>query len=291
MKRILCGLLFLVFVFPVILSAQSQSNSYFPLEVGAEWTYTRDSNEYQFVTPDSLHRNDHVYYKVTSNQGMYVNWFREENNKVYLYDDKNNTEYLILDFNMKIGDTLKYSLPVELTVCDFGDGAIIESKTDTVTTDAGTFYNCVRIAYKKACLDGGFINAWFAKGVGRVKYLEDNIAGAKTSLLKDFTVIIADVNEHPALFRYVLYQNYPNPFNPATKITFEVPAGNDGNGQRTTLKVYSILGKEVATLINGYKQPGIYATVFNGSSLPSGVYLYQLTVGKYQETRKMLLIK
>jgi hypothetical protein len=85
---------------------------------------------------------------------------------------------------------------------------------------------------------------------------------------------------------YSLSQNYPNPFNPNTKISWQLPIGS-----QATLKVYDILGREVATLVNEYKQAGKYETEFNAEILPSGVYFYQLKAGDYVNMKKMILIK
>lgn len=87
---------------------------------------------------------------------------------------------------------------------------------------------------------------------------------------------------------YHLAQNYPNPFNPSTKITFVIP-----NGERNlvTLKVFDILGNEVATLVNEYREAGRYEVTFDASNLASGMYLYRLQSGSFVETKKMILIK
>lgn len=85
---------------------------------------------------------------------------------------------------------------------------------------------------------------------------------------------------------YLLSQNYPNPFNPSTTIKFEIP-----EDENVVIKVYNLLGKEVATLVNGFKTAGYYETNFDASSLSSGIYIYRLTAGKYSETRKMTLMK
>ena len=104
---------------------------------------------------------------------------------------------------------------------------------------------------------------------------------------------------------FVLYQNYPNPFNPSTTIKYTIPtpfpkaslrdnspfAKRENMGRFVTLKVYDILGKEVATLINGEQQPGTYEVIFNASGLASGTYIYRLQVGNYIETKKMLYVK
>ncbi len=85
---------------------------------------------------------------------------------------------------------------------------------------------------------------------------------------------------------FVLSQNYPNPFNPATKISFTLPVGSD-----VTLKVYNMLGQEVATMVNGYRSAGTYEVEFNAAGLASGVYYYTLRAGSFTATRKMLLTK
>lgn len=85
---------------------------------------------------------------------------------------------------------------------------------------------------------------------------------------------------------YALGQNYPNPFNPSTSIAFEVPAAG-----RVTLRVYNLLGMEVATLVDGMQDPGRKSVVFDGSGLASGVYYYRLAAGGFTEVRRMALIR
>ena len=89
---------------------------------------------------------------------------------------------------------------------------------------------------------------------------------------------------------FTLEQNYPNPFNPSTTISYQLPtAGN------VILKVYDVLGNEVATLVSEYKLAGSYEVEFNSTvgshQLANGVYFYQLKAGDYNETKKMILIK
>ncbi len=88
------------------------------------------------------------------------------------------------------------------------------------------------------------------------------------------------------LFKYKLLQNYPNPFNPSTKINFELKKESN-----VTLKIYDILGAEVATLVNGHKKAGRYSVKFNASNLASGIYFYRLNAGPFTAIKKMILIK
>jgi hypothetical protein len=85
---------------------------------------------------------------------------------------------------------------------------------------------------------------------------------------------------------FTLAQNYPNPFNPATIIKFSIPEAS-----RVTLKVYDILGEEVATLVDETKNTGNYEVDFDASDLASGMYIYRITAGNYVASKKMMLLK
>jgi hypothetical protein len=85
---------------------------------------------------------------------------------------------------------------------------------------------------------------------------------------------------------YVLSQNYPNPFNPATTISYQLPATST-----VSLKVFDMLGREVATLVNEVKQPGAYTVTWDASGMATGVYFYRLQAGSFVETKKMLILK
>jgi hypothetical protein len=85
---------------------------------------------------------------------------------------------------------------------------------------------------------------------------------------------------------YALEQNYPNPFNPSTKIRFSLPKAN-----HVTLKVYDMLGQEVATLVDNFKNAGTYEVNFDAKNLPTGTYFYSISAGSFNSIQKMLLIK
>jgi len=86
--------------------------------------------------------------------------------------------------------------------------------------------------------------------------------------------------------RYSLSPNYPNPFNPSTQIRFTLPQAAD-----VTVKIYNILGEQIATLADELQQPGEHTIIWNASSIPSGVYFYRLTAGRFIKTKKMVLMK
>lgn len=95
-----------------------------------------------------------------------------------------------------------------------------------------------------------------------------------------------DVKDLATPKTYELGQNYPNPFNPSTTIEYSVP-----NDAAVTLKIYDVLGKEVATLVNEQKPTGTYIVNWNASNFSSGLYFYKLTAGEFTQTKKMFLVK
>jgi hypothetical protein len=97
-------------------------------------------------------------------------------------------------------------------------------------------------------------------------------------------------------FKDRLSQNYPNPFNPTTTIQFTIVSAQSGSAsggdrQLTTVKVFDVLGREVATLVNEVKEPGSYTVQFSGSGLASGMYFYRIQAGTFLQTKKLLLLK
>jgi hypothetical protein len=89
-----------------------------------------------------------------------------------------------------------------------------------------------------------------------------------------------------APMEFALEQNYPNPFNPTTVISWQSPVGG-----HQTLKIYDVLGNEVATLVDEYKEAGRYKLEYDASNLASGVYIYKLTAGSFVSSKKMMVIK
>jgi hypothetical protein len=97
---------------------------------------------------------------------------------------------------------------------------------------------------------------------------------------------VTSISEFSSILSYSLNQNYPNPFNPATTIKYQIPELSF-----VTLKVYDVLGNEIATLVNEEKPVGSYDIEFDANALPSGIYFYRLQAGSFIETKKMVLMK
>ncbi len=98
--------------------------------------------------------------------------------------------------------------------------------------------------------------------------------------------LINNQSETENYYRFNLSQNYPNPFNPSTSISYELRETS-----QVTIIIYDALGKEVKRLVNEIKEEGNHKITFDASGLPSGVYIYQMKMGKEIISKKMLLIK
>jgi len=99
-------------------------------------------------------------------------------------------------------------------------------------------------------------------------------------------ILTAFENEYDAELDFTIKQNFPNPFNPTTKISYTIKEKTN-----VQLVVYNMLGQRVETLVNMRQSPGKYVAEFDAKGLSSGVYLYKITAGSFQETKKMVLIK
>lgn len=142
-----------------------------------------------------------------------------------------------------------------------------------------------------------------SKGIGNISqncYIIDGFdynRKLKASLINgeiygDATLVSIEENNHEIPSTLLFAQNYPNPFNPTTTIEYTIPNVAEGYSlNNVQLRVYDILGKELATLVNENQKAGNYETIFDASNLASGIYYYQLQVGDFIETKKMILLK
>ncbi len=110
---------------------------------------------------------------------------------------------------------------------------------------------------------------------------------------KKFGWILRDVPNNKIIVpvKFELYQNYPNPFNPTTTIEYSIPTVETRHALSVQLKIYDILGREVAELVNEKQAAGNYSVQFNAANLSSGVYFYRIKAGNFVQTKKMVLIK
>jgi len=126
---------------------------------------------------------------------------------------------------------------------------------------------------------------WFPTQFASWKTQESlELAYIDSVLTGKITVGVQTAPQSPQKFQ--LQQNYPNPFNPSTTIGYQLPAGS-----HVTIKVFDVLGREVVTLVNERQTAGGHSIVFDASHLPSGIYFYSITAGKFHQVKKMVLVK
>jgi hypothetical protein len=162
-----------------------------------------------------------------------------------------------LDLTLADGTTLVQSYVADLRTLGGGSAVVF----------ASGFLN------PSANQNGEAFGIFFALADGTVGQFPEGVASVEN---------ISGVNPS----NYSLEQNYPNPFNPSTTINFTIP-----NSEFVTLKVFNILGSEVATLVNENLNAGAYRFSFEAQNLASGIYLYELTAGNFREIKKMNLLK
>ncbi len=213
------------------------------------------------------------------------------------------TEPFTLRNTSQFGFSIQYGVTDSLkAISEFNENEYVKFKLQLINANNGNLLG----EYNVATFNQANIIPYF----GETFTVNTNGIGNKTVFLKilaeeningnyDIANINADENILPkkngkeiaysgmqTINEYVLEQNYPNPFNPATTINYQLP--EEGF---VILKVYDILGKEVATLVNKQKNRGRYVVNFDATDLASGVYIYQLRVNDYMSSHKMLLLK
>ncbi len=209
----------------------------------------------------------------------------------------------LLQFNLTPGapysgiiafETDAGALPVELvefTGRKVQEGVLLSWKTASERNNFG-------FEIERKVQGGAWNTLGFVRGAGTTtetqsySFLDKSASGRVQYRLKqlDFdgqveysTVIEVDAGLPK---QFTLAQKYPNPFNPTTLITYQLPVASE-----VSLKIYDALGREVATLVNGRQEAGLYTQPFNAANLSSGIYFYRLQAGNFVATKKMMLVK
>ena len=208
--------------------------------------------------PDTIFTNDSAYYKILMTGGPAV------------AGGFDLASYFGI---LESTDTLTHIISGELT----------HTNPNPFTNDT-VAWNFLYIAPDSIVTDTLYSVANSVNGNGTPANDEWNFGNNFIVHVLDEPVNVETKNQAPDGF--VLYQNFPNPFNPTTKLSFVI-----GHSSFVELKVFDILGNEIATLVNEEKFAGEYEVEFNAAGLASGIYLYKLKTLNFTETRKMLLLK
>ncbi len=279
---------------------------WFPITVGNKWIYkiteldencfwpTDSYDEICRVTGDTI-VNSHTYYKLEPPLAYNYNYVRIDSINGLLKSLSNiwgdTIELTIYNFRMEVGDTVCFD-----SSCQYGGFVLENEEIQFIFGQNRLIRNFSPLGFLPpafSLVDGiGYYRDAFCEFGGSWRDLKG--CEINREIYGDTTFVVGiddDPDQIPSEFK--LEQNYPNPFNPSTKIKFSIPLLETHRDASllTTLKVYDVLGREVATLVNEYRDAGSYEVEFDGSQLASGVYYYQLKVGEFIETKKMIVIK
>jgi hypothetical protein len=130
------------------------------------------------------------------------------------------------------------------------------------------------------------ITAWGRKIFPIWMRLHNGQLSVWTLPLVDSTSVTNFKNESFQPIEYSLYQNYPNPFNPSTTISYQLP-----KTEFVTVRIFDAIGNEIKTIVKETKNSGVHEVNFDASQLSSGIYLYRIDAGTFNESKKMLLLK
>ncbi len=263
----------------------SNSSSYFPLQVGNTWTWNslirKDSIE---KIIDTVRIGGNKYFRFNHYRNLdSILVRRNEKNQILLRKDS--SDLVWLDFSAEAGTSWNFP--------SFNEPSwqiTLLSKDDTVKFNGKVLTHCYEFMY------GGNIDAgwteWFAPGLGCVKREQITLHGADWIFLQNANIdsvqiVTAVSSSHSEVIsQFFLNQNYPNPFNPTTVISYRLVGSSF-----VILKVYDVLGKEIATLVNEQKETGTYKVKFDATKISSGIYFYKLNAGNFTEVKKMQVLK
>ncbi|NNG26688.1 MAG: T9SS type A sorting domain-containing protein [Ignavibacteriaceae bacterium] len=213
--------------------------------------------------PDTLFPNDTAYYKLMMNGGPSVKGGFDLAVRFGVLDSVDTLTYILFD---ELTHTVPKPFANATVLWDF-----IYKAPDSLVTD--TIYSVANSV----------------NGDGNPQ------PDDKWNFGENFPVTITakpvSVDEAIILNGYILSQNYPNPFNPSTTINFTVAQNQRQETREVSLKVYDVLGNEVATLVDDEKLAGSYDVEFDANGLTSGIYFYTLVAGNVIETKKMVLLR
>ncbi len=292
--------------------------NFYPLHIGDKWFYSVTGNQYdteihpfdinisRTILKDTIMNNGIKYFEILETRS-------DENNPTYKYERIDSAEYkvytynssledinhdlMIYDFSADIGDTIysnddalhDYFSSVYLkdTLMHIFDtieyGRIPTSRVYSFWSfghDRRIFSPQFGLTRKSSSADG-YDDYWVLKAafIRNEKYGDTTLVGVSQQSLNS-----------PNTFS--LSQNYPNPFNPSTTVSYSIPSlGNKHSYSHVQLRVYDILGCEVATLINKEQSAGSYQVHFDAGELTSGIYFYRLQYGNFTQTKKMILLR
>lgn len=301
-----------------VASAQVAADFYFPLRVGNYWTYHTPGNPSGWLartTRETIDGTDLItsqqYHRVTGveipdnnpsdTSIFHVWWLRQDsagNILIGAFSDNSTNidsaflvtppglffpnQFLTIGYSREYFDSSRHIY--------YQDSVL--STTETVSVPAGTFTNCLKIRERQKDTLGvvTFVEyGFYARNIGEVmRVREVPVNEVHTNDLIQYNAVTSVEEREADLIpgKIALLQNYPNPFNPNTTFEFSVPYS-----AHVTLKVFDLLGREIATIVSQQLEAGTFILHWTPSNLTSGIYFYSLQAGPLTETKKLILLR
>jgi len=261
--------------------AQAQQPVY-PLHIGDRWQYALQPGTAR-IDQDSLMPNGQRYAQMDFGFGRAATWERTAGNRVFRYDSQTGQDHVWYDFTLSVGDTVSI-IP---TASDSTIITFVGSGTHDLFGATRRWW-CFLIDYMPAMLDDEeFVTITDSIGLTNIStvWYTSAIQGAIIDG-RQYGVVHKREHGQGLMSGPQLYQNYPNPFNPSTTLSFDIQ-----HSTFVILKVFDILGREVATLVNDRMEAGTHRVAFNAEGLTGGVYIFRMQAGGFTEARTMLLLR
>ena len=271
--------------------------NYYPLQIGNTWIYkniTKSKYYTEKVLGDTIFNNKY-YFKVQETNNVWfeieINFYRKDTTeaKIYKKDHQDTFEWLVDSLFASVGDNWGFnSLDSVTEMTIFGQKIFVRHLHQLYFPpyfpQIGYAYNIGKV-YRRAQYPTYPHGIPFITDGYDLVYalINGKEYGANPLIIKNENI------QNPR--RFSLWQNYPNPFNPTTKIRYSIPNVGTSLMKPVQLKIYDILGQEIATLVNEEKPAGNYEVEFDGSNHSSGVYLYRIQAGDFIQTKKMILLR
>ena len=248
------------------------------------WNGTNWVNDYQYTYEYDSNGNETSSLFEKWNDTSWVNY----DQYTYAYDANGN----VISFLTEKWDSTSWVNYDKYTYTYDSNGN--ETSSLTEEWDGTNWVNVVRITYvydADGSMTSGLSKQWdgtnWILGNGVFYFDNELISNSSGEKFEIFYASVTNIrNNEVSKNNFVLSQNYPNPFNPTTTITYSIPTSGF-----VTLKIYNLLGSEIATLVNEEKNYGTYKVNWNAQNLSSGVYFYKMQAGSFSETKKLILLK
>ena len=279
----------------ILFNNESRTQDYYPLQIGNRWdyidlhfdpiTFEVDTSYFSVeIIGNSLFPNGELYYIFNSYDITGGKYVRGDSRFIYYYDEypqaEEDTLYRLIS---EVGESWEVLFPpVTHVTLEVKDTVWIFSN---LTTILGFELDGLMVFYITLSEKFGPVKFFWTGEPPGTDYREKILIGCIIDSVIYGNLVSVKSEQFPPK-GFSLLQNYPNPFNPSTTISFEIPEGSF-----VTIKVYDILGNEIATLVNEEKPLGSYEAEFNANNLPSGIYFYTLSTGNFLSTKKMILLK